>query len=319
MAVKRIGSLLCWLCLTLMTVEAAAEPSQHRSQEPSPAGQTVNFWNGNKTEARQQYEREVLKAVMNATVSSHGEWHLKEDLTDYPKASDEAAVFRMGYDLFVTVAGNKKLADEDKIIIPMPLMKGLLGYRLLIINAKDRKTFSGITSAEQLQKLRMGIPETWADADLFRHNGYKVVERGDFDDLFNRLLAGEFDYAAFGANEIEGVFANRAKPKGNFVIDQSLLVYYPFPLVFYVNPEKPQLVARVREGLRIIQQNGKFDAIFDRFYGETVEQLNLKERRLIVLDNPILPKSLQGMEAELISPAKKSMGSVAAVTLKTLI
>ena len=168
--------------LSSCTALAAEKPSN------SSAETQIKLWNGNKTQSRQQYEREVLESVLNATVASYGQWQLQEDLTDYPLAADEASVFRSkGFDIFGTVAGNAKLADEKKTLIPLPLMKGLLGYRILIIRAEDKAKFAAIKSAQQLQKLRMGIPKTWADAELFRHNGYQVEEEGSFDDLFERL------------------------------------------------------------------------------------------------------------------------------------
>src|SRR5690606_3467304 len=97
----------------------------------------VNLWNGNKTTARQDYERAVLNAAMEATRAEYGDWELREDRRDLPAAEDEAGVFRTHrFDVFGTVAGNPKLADEQKRIIPVPLMKGLLGYRVLIIRAE---------------------------------------------------------------------------------------------------------------------------------------------------------------------------------------
>lgn len=264
---------------------------------------TVDFWNGNKTGSRQTYERQVLDAALAATEADYGPWQVQESRADYPKAEDEAAVFRgKGHDLFVTVAGNKKLAKEKKILLPQPLMKGLLGYRILIIRQDDAERFAEIDSAEGLKPLRMGIPETWADADLFRHNGYTVVERGDFDSLFERLAAGEIDYVAFGANEVEGVFSERAQPVGDLAIEPSLLLYYPFPLVFYVAPDEPELAKRLETGLQRIQDSGQLQEIFTRHNGDVVQALDLHQRQLIKLQNPILPSSMTGMSPDLVKP-----------------
>ncbi|MFN2396758.1 MAG: hypothetical protein ABR597_13850, partial [Bacteroidales bacterium] len=95
-------------------------------------------------------------------------------------------------------------------MIPHLLTKNLLGYRIPIIRQEDAGLFSEIRNAEDLKKLKHGIPLTWSDADIFRHNGYNVVEDGSFDDIFERLQAGLFDYSSFGANEVLGVYENRA-------------------------------------------------------------------------------------------------------------
>ena len=260
----------------------------------------VKLWNGNKTASRQQYELEILEAALNATKASQGQWQLQESLTDYPLAADEASVFRSkGFDIFGTVAGNAKLANEKKILIPLPLMKGLLGYRILIIRAADKEKFVAIKSAQQLQQLRMGIPSTWADAELFRHNGYKVEEKGSFDDLFTRLENNEFDYVTFGANEVTGVFSERAAKSDKLIVDSSLVVFYPFPLVFYVNPDSKALAARVTEGLQIISANGELDKIFNRYFAADLAAVNLPARAMIKLKNPILPAEMADFKPSL--------------------
>lgn len=267
----------------------------------NPQMTTVKFWNGNKTTSRQAYERDVLQAALDATRKGYGEVPVVEDLTDYPDPADEAGVFRIkGFDVFGTVAGNPKLADENKILIPHPIMKGLLGYRILIIREADRATFADITSTVQLQQQRLGIPFSWADAELFRHNGYPVVEDGTFDDLFTRLLDQKFDYVSFGANEIESVYQERVSSLNGLSREDSLLLYYPFPLVFYVNPNNTELARRLDQGVQIIINNGELDKIFTKHYGNLVERLQLKERQLIQLDNSLLPKELMNYQSDLL-------------------
>lgn len=287
-------AVLLFVALCSYGVNAAEKVSNSAAVAP------IKLWNGNKTESRQQYEREILETALNATNDSHGQWQLQESLTDYPLAADEASVFRSkGFDIFGTVAGNTKLANEKKILIPLPLMKGLLGYRILIIRAADKEKFAAIKSAPQLQQLRMGIPSTWADAELFRQNGYKVEEKGSFDDLFTRLENNEFDYVTFGANEVTGVFNERAAKSGKLMVDSSLLVFYPFPLVFYVNPDNKVLAERVAQGLQIISSNGELDNIFNRYFAADLKTVNLPARAMIRLKNPILPTEMADFKPSL--------------------
>ena len=287
---------LIFLCTLFASIGVNAETEKASANKIT----SIKLWNGNKTASRQQYEREVLEAALKATQANYGEWSLLEDKTDYPAAADEASVFsKKGFDIFGTVAGNTKLADEPKILIPQPLMKGLLGYRILIIRAADKAKFAAIKSPAQLQSLRMGIPATWADAELFRQNGYKVEEKGSFDDLFARLENNEFDYVTFGANEVSGVFAERAAKSGKLIIEPSLLVFYPFPLVFYVNPDNKALAERVEQGLLAIQANGELDAIFNRYFAADLKQVDLPARSMITLKNPILPAEMAGFKPAL--------------------
>ena len=101
--------------------------------------------------------------------------------------------FANGADILVTVAGNLMFEHQQKIIIPQPLAKGLLGYRLILIRNESLDDFSKLESTRALQALSIGIPQTWADAEMFRQNGYQVVEEGTFDDLFVLLKSKAFE------------------------------------------------------------------------------------------------------------------------------
>ena len=260
---------------------------------------TLEFWNGNRSAARQDYEKKVLKAILKATDKEWGSVEIEESLEEYP-GNKEALVFtEKDHDLFVTIAGNQKFKEGDMIMIPHLLTKNLLGYRVPIIRENDADLFDGISDLEDIQNLNHGIPETWSDATIFRHNGYNVVEEGSFDDIFDRLQKGLFDYSAYGANEVLGVYENRASKRDGLIIDQNILLFYPFPLVFYVNPDQPKLAERIEEGLQKIKSSGKLDAIFDEHYGNIIEQLNLDSRRLFVLENPLIPDVFRHLTPDL--------------------
>ncbi|NDV61610.1 amino acid ABC transporter substrate-binding protein [Puniceicoccales bacterium CK1056] len=259
----------------------------------------IDFWNGNKSESRQGYELELLEACLCAS-EVNGSYELRIDNTDYPLAEDEGNIFRNGADILVTVAGNVKFRNREKIVISRPLAKGLLGYRLLIVRSEDADRFKGIKEMRELQELSIGIPETWADADLFRSNQFSVVEKGSFEELFHRLKGREFDYTALGANEIESAFNEHAQPLGGLQIEPSLMIYYSFPLVFYVHPDKRQLAERVESGLQALIDSGEFDDLFAKYHGDIVERLNLKNRRTFTLQNPVLPEEMMDFRSALL-------------------
>lgn len=260
----------------------------------------VNFWNGNKSSARQHFETELLQAALKATDNEYGLCNLNVDNTDYPSAQDEGNVFESGTEILVTVAGNLKFIDKPKIMIPQPLTKGLLGYRLLLVKNDKLAKFASLQADKQLQSLAIGIPDTWADAELFRENQYKVVEKGAFDELFELLKNGNFDYSALGANEIEKEFEERAKPLGGISIEPSMMLYYPFPLVFYVNHNNRSLAKRVESGLAAIMADGIYEQIFQKHHGDIVNRLNLKKRKVFTLENAILPESMKNFRSTLL-------------------
>jgi ABC-type amino acid transport substrate-binding protein len=248
----------------------------------------MKFWNGNKSPARQSYELDVLQQVVGATRETFGDASIEEDRTNYPLAEDESNVFQKGIDLFVTVKGNAKFLNREKIVVDQPIARGLLGKRLMVVREDRLNEFANISDEDSLQAKTVGVPETWVDAELFRYNGYRVNEVGSLEDMFQRLARGEFDYVTLGAFEIEDAFHKLAKPVGGLAIDYHLLINYPMPLVFYVHPDQEELARRISEGIKIISQNGQLEALFNRHFGKMIEGLHLAPRRTFHLKNPAL-------------------------------
>ncbi|GEA61315.1 hypothetical protein VCO01S_25080 [Vibrio comitans NBRC 102076] len=229
-----------------------------------------------------------------------GTAEVANDLTDYPDAKDEGNIFNLGADALVTVAGNTKFDQHTFLPVNQPLCMGLLGHRILIIRRQDIAKFSDI-SEDNLKALKAGIPATWADADLFRSNGYQVFEQGSLDTIFADLQLGLCDYVALGANEVQAIYHEFAEQFEGLVIEPSMMLYYPFPLVFYVHPEKEQLASEINSGLQRSRRSGALRSLFDKHYGETVTDMDLLSRRQIELENPLLPTVFSSFSSELSS------------------
>lgn len=260
---------------------------------------TLKLWSGNRTQIRKDYEREILKAVLKATEKDFGLWKIEEDSRELPGDEESKAFTEKNYDLFVTIAGNQKFINQEIYIIEKPLAKNLLGYRIPIVHQNVLKQFSTDAAASDLKKLVHGIPETWSDVQIFEDNGYSVLEKGNLENLFERLSNKEFDYTAFGANEVLSVFETRTSKFDNLQLANGVLFYYPFPLVFYVHPKHEKLANRLEIGLERIEENGIQDSIFKSYYGTLVNDLNLKERQIFKLENPFIPEVFKNLQPNL--------------------
>ena len=245
----------------------------------------IAFWNGNKTPSRQVYELQVLQAALSAAGVKAGINSDERNLS----ISEESSVFSQQlFDVFATVQGNPKLNGENKILIAKPIMKGLLGQRLLIIRQTDSAMFAAIKQTDEIKKIRSGIPTGWADVALFKANKYNTIEIGDFDTIFQHLVDNDFDYLALGANEIEQVYQQAGLEKLGLLIAPTLMIQYPFPVVFYVNPNNPQLAQQLNTGLDLIIKNGSLKAMFDKHFGHLYRRLHLSDRTSFKLKNPLI-------------------------------
>ncbi|MBP3191078.1 hypothetical protein [Natronogracilivirga saccharolytica] len=296
---RHVWIVALFMILGFTTIPAEGKGINPETSEKAVQSRELNLWSGNRTTVRRDYEREVLKEVLRVTNDEYGEWELIECAEDL-HGDDESLVFReFGHDLTVTTAGNPKFEHERKIMVHKSVMMGILGYRVLIVREEEAELFANIESEEELQKLRFGVPYTWTDAGLFRENGYNVVEGGSYEDLFERLHNHEFDFTALGANEVENVFDYRKEETEGLVMVDHLLIYYPFPMLFYVNPDEPEVAERIRKGMKILAERSTLDEIFLKYNGELIDRLNLSDRTVIQLRNPLLPEEMADFESSL--------------------
>jgi hypothetical protein len=90
--------------------------------------------------------------------------------------------------------------------IRIPLDKGLLGWRVALVNAATPDRLAGITNVRQLAGLLAGQVADWPDTAILRHAGLKVLTSQDYGNLFPMLQRNRFDYFP------RSVIADRSPP-----------------------------------------------------------------------------------------------------------
>lgn len=170
--------------------------------------------------------------------------------------------------------------------IPVPLLKGLMGYRIFFIRKTDIDGFSLIETLDDLREFRAGQGEHWFDVELLRAHDIPVVTAPKYESLFRMLQAGRFDFFPRGAQEILDEQANFDTE--GLLIEANLLLAYPAPVYFYVHKDNIALADRVETGLNRAIADGSFDQFFYRhpMVREVFDELNLFERTTLYLCHP---------------------------------
>jgi hypothetical protein len=181
--------------------------------------------------------------------------------------------------------------DRESRLLPIriPLLKGLLGYRICIVNKGDEEKFSKVKSLQDFikQGFTVGQGHDWPDTKILRANGISVVESTSYNGLFHMLTAKRFDCFARGTNEPWNELANQADK--NLAIDRHIAFFYRAPLYYFVNSKQVKLAERIEKGLRAVIADGSFNKLFQNHHQKALEKAGLDARTIIKLDNPLMP------------------------------
>jgi len=237
---------------------------------------------------RNDYYIALLTLALEKTQVKYGGFHLEMNENSMLQAR---ALLSVAKKQFIDVVWTMTSKEREAALLPVriPLLKGLLGYRIFIIKKQDKSKFEQIQTLEDLSELVAGQGHDWPDVSILRANGLTVTVGASYDGLFRMLSAGRFDYFPRGMNESwSEVQAHKEK---GFIVEGDLLLKYPAPIYFFVHKGNTALAQRIEEGLLLAIEDGSFDSIFyEHPANKGIFKLtNIKNRKVFDLRNPSLP------------------------------
>lgn len=179
--------------------------------------------------------------------------------------------------------------NESAIPIPIPIDRGLLGYRVGLIRRDSQKFFNTIKDKDGLKKITIGQGNDWGDVPIYQLNDIPIVTSGDYPLLFAMLLNGRFDLFPRGLVEVIPEFEHYRKIYPNIAIENHLLIKYDYGEFFYVSQSYPKLAQRISDGLNLMLEDGSFEDFFQERFAHTLRDLQLNRRVFIRLQSPSLP------------------------------
>jgi hypothetical protein len=216
-----------------------------------------------------------------------------------------------GDDITMAVLGTAHDIGKHLRPVAIPVDKGLVGYRALLIRRIDQGRFAAVRTADDLKPFSFGQNFIWDDVDILKANGLTVQSGDDFEGLFSMLTRGRFDALPRGLGEVSREFSERSGLYPDMQIEKTLLIHYPLPIYFWFarDPAGENRAQRLEEGLWSMIGDGTFDRIFWKYNRTILLGLDLGHRRVIQLDNPFLPADTPLSDARLwLSPEQLGMG-----------
>jgi len=230
---------------------------------------------------------EILRTALEKTENKYGPFEIEPYSTvmNYGRVTSS---LKRGK--FVNVAWGSTSIKKEKELLPIriPLRKGLLGYRLMLTTLSGQKKLSKVSNVEEFKDVRLAQGLGWGDVGVLSHAGLNVVT-ANYENIFKMLQRERIDAFPRGVSEVFDELEINWEDYPNIIVEQDVLIKYPWPYYFFLNKNDVELAERIEAGLRIMIKDGSFDEIFEKYNRADLERANLSGRRVIELDNPLLP------------------------------
>lgn len=188
------------------------------------------------------------------------------------------------------LGGNKERA-RDLLMVPVPLERGLVGYRQFIIRKERVAEFDAVKTLADLAKYKACHGAQWGDTEILRAAQLPVVTSVNYESLFKQLAAGRCDYFPRGIHQGRVEVAKRAAVFPDLIVYEPLILHYPFASYFYVNPKNKELAQWLQEGLEKMIDGGEILAYMQQqeHTRHAFPLQRLDEKRLLIIPNLDLP------------------------------
>ena len=263
----------------------------------------IRYEKGQSTlDIRNNYKEELIRLALEHTIDLYGPY---EFTTDAPimNALQARKQLRTGGKLVnVFIALTNSDWEKETIAIKIPVRKGLLSYRLLLIHKDDLSIFEKISTVNELKELTAGLLFGWSTTSVMENLGFKVKKGTDYNGLFRMLDSHRFNFLPRGVNEVFDELDQRKDVLKNVVIAPNIALYIPGPSYIFVSAKYPRIAKRLRDGVEIMIQNGSFDALFYQHFADDIEKAELKKRHILKLGNGSLSGDLPDRPALWFTP-----------------
>ena len=184
-------------------------------------------------------------------------------------------------------------ARENKLgFINIPLIRGLLGYRVFLVHQDNVEMLKKLTTLEQLKKALLCQGSHWPDTDIMLAAGLKVLPNPIYESMFSQVYLRRCDAFPRGINEALAELKARQNNMPELRLFQDTILYYPFPMYFFTSSKNTRLIQLIKSGLEKAIDDGSFEQ-YMKNHPSTKHLFpiaNWNNVNYIKLKNPFLPK-----------------------------
>ncbi len=244
-----------------------------------------------------QYRIELAKLILAKTAEAYGTARIiPYDKKDPSQSRGIFLLKQNQIDLLYLPVTEERL--QTMAAVKIDIHNGMLGYRVFIINRKDRLLFAGVKTLDDLRKFKGGFGKQWGDFKIFRLNNLPVEGLASTGTLLKMLNQQRFDYFHRGLHEAWAEVAANKAIFSNLMVEETIALIYDFPVYFMFNKKNKTLKKRFEDGFKIILRDGSFKDLYSLHFGHLANKANLKNRKIIRIKYPV-PEGLPPIDTSL--------------------
>lgn len=228
----------------------------------------------------------LKKSNQDFTLKVHGPSLTQKRAQRYVKKG-VLTVFDAGYDLTL---------EKDFDPIYLPIDRGILGWRLFIIHKENKSKIASIKTLKDLQQYSAGQGHGWGDIKILENAGLRVVKASRIPKLITMIDQKRIDIFPLGANEVYS-FLDKYD-NSNLIVDDKLVLVYPFGRFFYVNKGNTALAKAIHQGMEKALADGSLQKLLEghKYFKDAFNKANLKTRVKIDIETPNLSEDFKKID-----------------------
>lgn len=239
------------------------------------------------------------QALVRAALDAAG---MQAAFVDAPQGNERRNLFQISHgqthiDMMPATPARLRLVRQGQLrMIPVPLDRGLLGWRINLLLEAQRDKLAKVRTAADLKHFSMGQNVGWMDVEIYRAAGIptKEVKRWSNGEFAEQMEAGFLDLFPLGLEETLNYFLPHfRKHYPQLTMDPHILVRYPWFRFVWVapGPETDALYAALQTGFDKIVADGSFLRIWAQ-HRQLPDARIYRERTVIDIPNPFYDQTL---------------------------
>ncbi len=208
-------------------------------------------------DASHHYFSALLQQALDKTAAEYGSAQAQPTPFVLEQGRAEQAL-KAGQHIDVYWMGTSLEREQELAAIRIPLLKGLLGYRGLIIRESERLFFSKRVNWLRLNLRSICQGMHWPDSDILESGGFRVIRSARFKSMFAMLENFRCDMFPRGIHEGPAEVSAHSQNSDKLGWFDQYLIYYPFPMYFFTKKDNVVLTDRIAKGLEMMIDDGSF-------------------------------------------------------------